>query len=96
MCISDSHWIPHTAGRSTSLPPGAPPLSYSHLDVYKRQHTNLPARGPASTNLPARIPTHWIPHTAGRSTSLPPGAPPLSYTHLAVYKRQDSRRPETH
>ena len=50
------------------------PVSYTHLDVYKRQ---LPEPGCSS------------PTRATSSTAMPRCRTTVSYTHLDVYKRQD-------
>ena len=54
-------------------------VSYTHLDVYKRQ-----AYGPCRTTAK----TGW--HRAAQKTPEEKngGATPVSYTHLDVYKRQ--------
>ena len=79
------------------------PVSYTHLDVYKRQRqARLRARPPTGLKAPAFIraaggragATGWRRNRAGKFR---PGsqvircAPswPVSYTHLDVYKRQD-------
>ena len=57
------------------------PVSYTHLDVYKRQHVHWAASLSRSSSLSKR----------GRSRS--PIWLAVSYTHLDVYKRQVPRRP---
>ena len=59
------------------------PVSYTHLDVYKRQievwYTNdIPFRGTPQANV-----------------GVPDGLVPVSYTHLDVYKRQTVRCHQT-
>ena len=53
------------------------PVSYTHLDVYKRQVLEQP-------EIVASI-IDFVSHQNG-------GAAPVSYTHLDVYKRQDQIR----
>ena len=83
----------HRLGPDRS-PRTARPVSYTHLDVYKRQAVRARARieyrlsvdpcqrGSVSCVRPTRR-THG---SAGRNRDL--GAGPVSYTHLDVYKRQ--------
>ena len=55
------------------------PVSYTHLDVYKRQ---------AEMSVPAcPIPIHHTKFTMAKPQ--PMGMVSVSYTHLDVYKRQD-------
>ena len=61
------------AGESLKTQPNVTAVSYTHLDVYKRQERRF-------------SPSWWAtPPTATRST---PMLLPVSYTHLDVYKRQ--------
>ena len=64
--------------------PTPPPVSYTHLDVYKRQpvHVAVGGRNAAVAH-----------HDGDLVESLRQGSPeipvvPVSYTHLDVYKRQ--------
>ena len=52
------------------------PVSYTHLDVYKRQVLTC-----VTTHGPASITVH--------GTFLPSALKTVSYTHLDVYKRQE-------
>ena len=66
------------------------PVSYTHLDVYKRQEVFLPAQVPDSELdqwMESRIYPAMtaIPALAGLITTM---VTPVSYTHLDVYKRQ--------
>ena len=77
--------------------PGISPVSYTHLDVYKRQsvesvRTAVPEFDPLDVETVAR-PALWPGQTAPPPTM--PAADPerhddesVSYTHLDVYKRQ--------
>ena len=53
------------------------PVSYTHLDVYKRQLYNH-----------AVLSTFPSMHLKALHTITPPPHDPVSYTHLDVYKRQ--------
>ena len=92
---------------------GASPVSYTHLDVYKRQPWTLrrPAgrrpshrpgqgRGPARRPRRCRSPVRCSPWRARRRTRpqrpRPTRRPPVSYTHLDVYKRQIRLGPTRH
>ena len=55
-------------------PPTSGPVSYTHLDVYKRQVFEVP-----------EAEVEWVRHEVPR---LMAGVAPVSYTHLDVYKRQ--------
>ena len=65
----------------------AGPVSYTHLDVYKRQGTerenlagDAKGKGASGSNREAE------------STDAPERGGPVSYTHLDVYKRQPRSR----
>ena len=57
------------------------PVSYTHLDVYKRQKVHRPF----ATILPSDNDKLFIGHT---NAHLPHFIQAVSYTHLDVYKRQ--------
>ena len=67
------------------------PVSYTHLDVYKRQILNTPASAPAPK---APCDTRRFPVAETEAASPCEPAPsvrriePVSYTHRDVYKRQ--------
>ena len=69
--------------------PGMETVSYTHLDVYKRQCAQSPRCCPHRPS-PARNgglrPAADLPPHSGKSQS--GSFPPVSYTHLDVYKRQ--------
>ena len=52
------------------------PVSYTHLDVYKRQHPLIPLTHPPASGSRLQRP------------QIPCPSLPVSYTHLDVYKRQ--------
>ena len=65
------------------------PVSYTHLDVYKRQVYNLPDRD----NIGANIYGLYLdpgenPQSIKENTAQGNGIEAVSYTHLDVYKRQ--------
>ena len=58
-------------------PQGIPTVSYTHLDVYKRQfQAGINQKGGEQRN-------------QQRETHMMQAVAPVSYTHLDVYKRQD-------
>ena len=66
-------------------PPHRTPVSYTHLDVYKRQgfdHAEIISRNTARSDVSK--------HGTGRltGTNYPGRSIAVSYTHLDVYKRQ--------
>ena len=61
------------------------PVSYTHLDVYKRQVKDIPQRGKVIVALCA---VHSVIDSDEADTFLS-----VSYTHLDVYKRQRIDRP---
>ena len=74
---------------------GVTAVSYTHLDVYKRQGRKsfiLPGRTCRKPDFPQRILLR-PPACRSRMTERPSGWPtipgPVSYTHLDVYKRQE-------
>ena len=68
---------------------GMSPVSYTHLDVYKRQVFVLQILEKAA-NDPGVIKTHYqVSFGLALGTCIP-----VSYTHLDVYKRQ-TRKPAT-
>ena len=58
--------------------PSKTPVSYTHLDVYKRQH---------------QIRSYVLDQSRIKDlrTNVEVGNTPVSYTHLDVYKRQDRK-----
>ena len=62
-------------------------VSYTHLDVYKRQNQQMPSRHlnklklQRTTNTKLALNQTWLVQTLPRKR-------PVSYTHLDVYKRQ--------
>ena len=77
---------PHRVGRR----PGPGPVSYTHLDVYKRQHVHL-ARdiaGGAADGLDERAGRAEEAFLVGVEDADERDLRPVSYTHLDVYKRQ--------
>ena len=63
------------------------PVSYTHLDVYKRQGTHCAPAALAGINALLRA----IPHNS-KCRYGERGAAAVSYTHLDVYKRQVGSR----
>ena len=63
-------------------------VSYTHLDVYKRQPPTIPVIKPANKGAPDAnaIPKHK--GNATKKTTILDGISSVSYTHLDVYKRQ--------
>ena len=61
-------------------------VSYTHLDVYKRQMLSLPWAPTSVWSISPSLPTSAPIRLA--ATNLKPPRP-VSYTHLDVYKRQD-------
>ena len=73
---------------------GAHPVSYTHLDVYKRQHVEVVhAAHPRHTGHRLRQVTEV--DVGGGRFEEDGDARPVSYTHLDVYKRQRSTRPRS-
>ena len=71
----------------TSIMPRSVPVSYTHLDVYKRQTLNNPSSRTLAVGLYAfkgENTVDWTGIAAGGSIAVIP----VSYTHLDVYKRQ--------
>ena len=68
-------------------------VSYTHLDVYKRQACKLAFACPACTFLPAQIQIFPQQLRQGGFLRFLQGFQPVSYTHLDVYKRQLQRFP---
>ena len=66
-------------------------VSYTHLDVYKRQHLDGGALGKLRRGEGGHVPQVAIPAQQDRGGL----AGPVSYTHLDVYKRQAVRNPVT-
>ena len=66
-------------------PHGAQPVSYTHLDVYKRQKLDGTAKGGAVISIKAKLglPVRFVGVGEGMDDLMP-----VSYTHLDVYKRQ--------
>ena len=71
------------------------PVSYTHLDVYKRQASELPeeyyivsARAPYDM-MYGSYAWYAINFDADENKFSDIGQAPVSYTHLDVYKRQD-------
>ena len=64
----------------------SPPVSYTHLDVYKRQSVRRFTSLVARRSRPARRLSFDRPTRSWRRTLC--GSRPVSYTHLDVYKRQ--------
>ena len=75
--------------RPDELSGGMRPVSYTHLDVYKRQVRYTPhTRYPAHSCLPAKTEAQfflWKLYFKEQTCAL---RLPVSYTHLDVYKRQ--------
>ena len=72
----------YSMAESYMIPPFfAKPVSYTHLDVYKRQSQGLPD-------------LREIPSCVGGNPKKRTGIVAVSYTHLDVYKRQKQNRPE--
>ena len=68
---------------------GVYPVSYTHLDVYKRQvYYHLPALRKIDIEAPYHALTN-----AGHISYVELDGDPVSYTHLDVYKRQDIAAP---
>ena len=71
---------------------GIAPVSYTHLDVYKRQVSQLRSRHVEKASHHFRHRLFRRRHDNGeddfRSDFPPRGHHPVSYTHLDVYKRQ--------
>ena len=73
------------------------PVSYTHLDVYKRQLGSCSRNGPtmkpppAMTALPVFGLPSAMPKAFWRRLLTAPNTSPVSYTHLDVYKRQERR-----
>ena len=71
------------------------PVSYTHLDVYKRQRPYLSLNGPI-TNCPTASPTILKVRLSCTSDAVvskyPASTGTVSYTHLDVYKRQVWKR----
>ena len=69
---------------------GAAPVSYTHLDVYKRQvyplYTQINYKGTPVRVVPLQY-SNIIKWLTNRTEGLP-GYIAVSYTHLDVYKRQ--------
>ena len=91
-----SRWQHHTEGSAWACP-----VSYTHLDVYKRQSPSRPCCGrrwqsaqsarasvPAAVAIIARIFGHCWRSTSRCCSADAPAYSPVSYTHLDVYKRQ--------
>ena len=68
---------------------GVGPVSYTHLDVYKRQY---PFKADATATAHAPVPQASV-SPEPRSHTLISTVFPVSYTHLDVYKRQASSSP---
>ena len=73
------------------------PVSYTHLDVYKRQIIGIPP----SSNNPCIVPSSpFLPCNIGKAASICifitspflKTTIPVSYTHLDVYKRQQEHK----
>ena len=60
------------------------PVSYTHLDVYKRQVTETVLSGAWHLEHSKKYGPFWCPHFGQIFTCINP----VSYTHLDVYKRQ--------
>ena len=72
---------------------GVVPVSYTHLDVYKRQRSAHPAdRAAGLYGAAGKILTGGK-APPGKGGGHGGGYIPVSYTHLDVYKRQAPRRP---
>ena len=66
------------------------PVSYTHLDVYKRQVDNNPPSGSIDGNYATSVTVHWV---SGISYVNASCTTTVSYTHLDVYKRQELHMP---
>ena len=65
------------------------PVSYTHLDVYKRQTTSRSNWRRSSSSCSPAVPRPKVPVTIGRPCEwMARCSTPVSYTHLDVYKRQ--------
>ena len=62
-------------------------VSYTHLDVYKRQVGDISDDGLALDNGLLEGAEAWLLQPARRQSNIPT-AKTVSYTHLDVYKRQ--------
>ena len=94
--------MPPPAPLSCASSPAPQPVSYTHLDVYKRQRWSCSSTSPLSSGSARRQAnsrTIWLRDTSRsrwwgscseRSPSPGPGS--VSYTHLDVYKRQTRAR----
>ena len=82
---SCDHWPGVRRSRSRRDGPRVGPVSYTHLDVYKRQAGEQVEAGQTKT-----VEDGSVYYDIWTSFSIE-SAGPVSYTHLDVYKRQEYR-----
>ncbi len=80
--------ISSVGGRTSTPGLSAYPVSYTHLDVYKRQVVNLTRAALPAMRAQRSGQIINISSVGGRTSTPGLSAYPVSYTHLDVYKRQ--------
>ena len=91
--LRDAEYLRPDVFRGYAL--GYGPVSYTHLDVYKRQHYNPPSAARSARTTACALSAHSRNSRSGDYRRVPvcrelyaDRYTPVSYTHLDVYKRQ--------